>query len=385
MAKKIKFALEMNGVKIRTMEELQENFDLDATVQYLLDGKLLTWLEDRFYEDEAEKVAELDKDSPQMKKELCEILGVEYEGDSGMDVDELERLNEKKWILKTLTDDEEIIANADKTALNQEDLADLLNAGEETIYLCGVNFNIPIRFSNKRYIGLLGIPKIKIKATNLNEINDKGIEFKNVILPWDSESNIISYAKEEYFHEKSQSIPLFLLKQLLGKHLELYIDGSVDDPDFVWWLHNNGNPRINIWEDTYFSDDVCEAKKICLNIICHNKYKENDILHMHINDKFSHGWALTKDSFCVGGKTDNTIIFYDNISDAEFGYSAKGDSLDITTTDGKKINISEDPDYSGYDSSQRRNIFEPFVYALPKLLLDIRDFFQASSPTISYE
>ncbi len=42
MAKKIKFALEMNGVKIRTMEELQENFDLDTAVQYLLDGKLLT-------------------------------------------------------------------------------------------------------------------------------------------------------------------------------------------------------------------------------------------------------------------------------------------------------------------------------------------------------
>ena len=74
MAKKIKFALEMNGVKIRTMEELHENFDLDAAVQYLLDGKLLTWLDDRFYEDEAEKIAELDKNAPNMKQQLCEIL-----------------------------------------------------------------------------------------------------------------------------------------------------------------------------------------------------------------------------------------------------------------------------------------------------------------------
>lgn len=183
MAKKIKFALEMNGVKIRSMEELQENFDLNAAVQYLLDGKLLTWLEDRLY-DEAEQIAELDKNAPDMKEQLCEILGVEYEDDSGLDVYDLERLNEKKRILNTMTDDEEIIANADKTALNQEDLADLLNADEDTIYLCGENFSVSVKFCNKKYVGILGKPKVKIKAANQAELDNKNIIFENVTLPW---------------------------------------------------------------------------------------------------------------------------------------------------------------------------------------------------------
>ena len=219
MAKKIKFALEMNGVKIRTMEELQENFDLDATVQYLLDGKLLTWLEDSFYEDEAEKVAELDKNSPQIKQELCEILGVEYAGESGMDVDELERLNEKKRILKTMTDDEEIIANADKTALDQEDLRDLLEAGADTIYLCGETFNVPVRYGNKKYIGILGKPMVNIKVKGPAELNDQKIILENIELPWDKESLPISSAKnitsfqDETQPDKFIDIPMWMRKK----------------------------------------------------------------------------------------------------------------------------------------------------------------------------
>ena len=184
MAMKNEFALEMNGTKLRSIQELQENFDLDTAVQYLQDGKLLTWLEDLFYEDEAEKIAELDKNAPHMKQQLCKILGVESEDDSWMDAYELERLNEKKRLLKTMTDDEDIIANADKTALDQTDLANLLRAGANTIYLCGDNFTVPIRFGNKKYIGILKKPNVKIKAATDSELEEKGIVFENVSLPW---------------------------------------------------------------------------------------------------------------------------------------------------------------------------------------------------------
>ena len=46
--KKIKFALEMkDGIQVRNLEDLRDNFDLEKTVGYFLDGKLITWLNDR--------------------------------------------------------------------------------------------------------------------------------------------------------------------------------------------------------------------------------------------------------------------------------------------------------------------------------------------------
>ena len=124
MARKIKFALEMaNGVKVRSnLEELRENFDIDKAVGHFLSGKLVEWLEDRYYEDEAEQISALDKDSLDFRQKLCDALGVEYEGGENLDVEFLARLNEKKNYLRQKTDEKSIVANADKTALNQEDL-----------------------------------------------------------------------------------------------------------------------------------------------------------------------------------------------------------------------------------------------------------------------
>ena len=47
MAKKIRFPLEMiNGVSVRSMEELRENFSLLKILSYLSNEKLVTWLRD---------------------------------------------------------------------------------------------------------------------------------------------------------------------------------------------------------------------------------------------------------------------------------------------------------------------------------------------------
>ncbi len=49
MAKKIRFSLEMeNGTKIRTLDELRENFSLTKVVEYFDNQKLFHWLEDRY-------------------------------------------------------------------------------------------------------------------------------------------------------------------------------------------------------------------------------------------------------------------------------------------------------------------------------------------------
>jgi len=186
MARKVKFALEMaDGTKVRSnLEELREHFDMESIASYYLSGKLLEWLEDRYYDDEAAKIEELDKDAPNLNAQLCAIIGVDASKFDALDIEAVERLNEKKSILRQKTSDSTIIENAMITALNQEDLADLLDLESPVIYLCGDKFNIPIRVEHKRYVGILGTPKVEIRATSDDDINKKDIIFENVLLPW---------------------------------------------------------------------------------------------------------------------------------------------------------------------------------------------------------
>ena len=61
MAKKIKFPLVLrNGQRVYTMEELREYFHLEKIYEYFCNGKLTEWLENRYYEEEAKQIRELD-------------------------------------------------------------------------------------------------------------------------------------------------------------------------------------------------------------------------------------------------------------------------------------------------------------------------------------
>ena len=72
MAKKIKFALKMkDGAEARSLQELQENFDLNLATAYFLDGRLESWLEDRYYDEQLEQVRELEKEDPPASSPVC--------------------------------------------------------------------------------------------------------------------------------------------------------------------------------------------------------------------------------------------------------------------------------------------------------------------------
>ena len=171
--KKIKFALKLKeGVEARNLQELREAFDLNQIVAYFLDGKLETWLLDRYYEDLAEKINDLDKSDPELRRKLCEIFEVEYEEDA-LSIEEIEERNHRIRKLKEVTDDDDIIKNVDKVAFCQEELADLLDEGQKTIYLCGTDFHIPASKRGIRYIGVetkLDITKEEIKKYQANDI-----------------------------------------------------------------------------------------------------------------------------------------------------------------------------------------------------------------------
>lgn len=181
MVKKIKFPLEMtDGIQVRTLEELREHFDMEKVLGYYADGKLLIWLNDRYYEDEAAQISELSGKNPEFKAQLCEILGVENNCTDAIDLDAIERRNAKLAKLKQFTDDDAIIKNVDSVAFDQEELSDLLDEELTTIYLCSERFTIPLSKENMMYIGIQS-PTVIIKSKTPVDFVVRKISFQNIV------------------------------------------------------------------------------------------------------------------------------------------------------------------------------------------------------------
>lgn len=191
MAKKIKFPLKMaDGSQARNIEELREHFDLTMILGYYASGRLIEWLTDRYYDDEAEKIKALEPSSKEFKKNLCEILAVPYSENEAGDVDlaEIAAKNERYERLKQFTADDTILAAVDLVAFTQEDLADLLDKDAKLIYLCGERFRIPCSKGGVTYIGVNN-PVVDIPGYyNKKEILFKGVQGKNI--PDDSTKNV---------------------------------------------------------------------------------------------------------------------------------------------------------------------------------------------------
>lgn len=69
MAKRILFPLEMdNGVEVRSVDELRENFSLVRVLSYVDNGKLVVWLRDRYENDLANKIETLENDDVELAK-----------------------------------------------------------------------------------------------------------------------------------------------------------------------------------------------------------------------------------------------------------------------------------------------------------------------------
>ncbi len=276
MAKKI-FSLDLKGVAVKDLEGLRENFDLERVVDYFKSGRLVEWLADRFYDDEVEALENISVDDKNLTAKICAALGVECADD----LEFSQRISEKKKILAEKTDDENIINNALTTAFNQDDLANLLNMEYKIIYLCGESFNIPIRIADRKYIGVLSTPKIKIKANSDEELAEKNIVFENCKLAWQKET------------------PLDAMKALAAK-----IFGTNGE-----WLIVDKNLKV---VSSY--DKLSAAEKIiAVDMCCHGKYKESQVVFMFIRDDISDGFAFTKDAFCTGGASGGHIFKYNEI------------------------------------------------------------------------
>lgn len=182
MAKKIRFPLEMDGgIEVRDVESLKENFSLQRIMGYFENGKLLIWLRDRYANDLADAIENLDKDSTSLAKDICEIFDVVYQDELEEDLKSAVERNRRLALLKEYTSDVEYIDNIDYVAFDQDDVYDLLDEGADRIYLCGKRFSIPIAKNGVSYIGI-NDPEVFVDSkTEVNwrekEISLRGIHF----------------------------------------------------------------------------------------------------------------------------------------------------------------------------------------------------------------
>lgn len=186
MAKKIKFPLEFsNGVKVRTLEELQQYADVESILRYYHNEKLKIWLEARDYHDIVSQIISIDTTDASYVNTLCNILGIEYEN-LDIEVHEIQKNEKKLNRLRRLTSDEKILANVENIVFNQQELDESVIQKPELIYLCADEnqiYTINKEIKNIRYIGLFGKPSIQVEAENIRALFDFGIKFKDVVLP----------------------------------------------------------------------------------------------------------------------------------------------------------------------------------------------------------
>lgn len=181
MVRKIKFPLIMkDNVEVRTIEELRVNFYSDKILEYFMNGKLQKWLEDRYYEDEANKISQINikENSKNIISQICSIL-------------ELDSIKERKDLLKQFTNDKKWLEKIDYIAFTQEELdSNLLNwnfdktSNKKETYICGNDFLITDEYNDITYIGVDQCT-VSIKANKSFNAIDKNIKFKNLRLTSD--------------------------------------------------------------------------------------------------------------------------------------------------------------------------------------------------------
>mgnify|MGYP006916068032 CR=1 FL=1 len=95
---KMKFYLNIEGSKLRTLDDLRESFFADAMLAHYQSGKLTQWLNIWNYKDELEQVQAIHTaDTKGILAELCRIFDVEADlDDFEVDVSPDEYLADKK-------------------------------------------------------------------------------------------------------------------------------------------------------------------------------------------------------------------------------------------------------------------------------------------------
>ena len=79
MSKEVRFNLEMeDGVSVSDIETLREHYSIKFIREYYRDGRLIDWLVQGSYSEEANLIKALDADDPELDIKLCEVFDIKY-------------------------------------------------------------------------------------------------------------------------------------------------------------------------------------------------------------------------------------------------------------------------------------------------------------------
>lgn len=222
MAKRIKFPLKMkNGAEVRTLDELKENYDLESVLGYFADGRLATWLADRYYDDLCNAINSLNTNDDGFQEALCKCLGIEYISNEYYNLSEISRQRERLTYLKSIIADENILKHSNSIALNQEELLAKINEGHKDIYIGKGTFEISLLYENITYHGFEN-PIVTILATDNVNFKAKNINFENIVFGWDvskvSDDDEMLIAEKNLRENKWQSVLPILQKYAEMNH-----------------------------------------------------------------------------------------------------------------------------------------------------------------------
>ena len=80
MSTAFKFNLLVDGQKVRTLEELRKNFNLDDVLEYFFSGKLQKWLSSRDYKHELDQVKDIASSNKlDVSSKLLDIFNIEHD------------------------------------------------------------------------------------------------------------------------------------------------------------------------------------------------------------------------------------------------------------------------------------------------------------------
>lgn len=247
MTRKIKFPLEMNGVEIRSLDELREHFSIFQVLTYLKNGKLDVWLRDRNLNEMADDIQKLDLETTDWVKKLCMILDFSQEKSI--------RFN-KLYLLKQHTAEPKYEKVIDNIAFTQNELEELLENGAKEIYLCGEKFSIPLANTGIKYVGI-NKPTAVIDSKEIINWEDKEISIENMAFD------------EAYQKETGQTVPEKLNSIEPEYQPSLRFKSYLDDKTFAQCKANYELLRNEFL--AFHIEEEVEDARCSMNSLCRKK------------------------------------------------------------------------------------------------------------------
>ena len=266
MAKNIQFPLEMaDEAKVRTLEELQEHYDVASVIKYYKDGRLQRWLKANYEDEIAENLQEL-------LKKVFSVLGLPEPSDEDLKNADLRNISASKNFEATEDDNLKVGIKKHFKDTSQLDDWKIFQNESDTKDKCVISFE------NEKL--QTGTNKIFEKGENFEkDVADfltKLIDFYTKPTALKSNENIkvgdIAYSdgsvSEEYDRNKT---PVGIVIEVTNGTAAKIV--SLDETEAEWstekvytnaTIENNGMPnlliiqRIDGWETKYPAFKLCD-------------------------------------------------------------------------------------------------------------------------------